>query len=85
MKVDGNHVFLFPYEEKDNQEESSEKLKDRRVDVFNLDAGTYVTSVIFPFIPYVIRNDYAYEMRYGGREEFTIINKYKIDPAVYGK
>ena len=84
MKVDGDYVFLFPYEEKDNLEEPSERHKDRLTDVFNLDAGTYVTSVTFPFIPYVIRNGYAYE-RHRGEDQFTVINKYKIDPAVYGK
>jgi len=84
MKVDGRYIFLFPYEERNNSEEPSERLKDRRVDVFNLDAGTYVTSVTFPFIPYVIRNGYAYE-RHRGEDQFTVINKYKIDPAVYGK
>lgn len=84
MKVDGNYVFLFPYEEKDNLEESSERDKDRLSDVFNLSAETYITSVRFPFIPYVIRNGYAYE-QHVGEDEFTVINKYKINPAVYGK
>jgi len=84
MKVDGSYVFLFPYEEKDNLEEPSERRKDRLTDVFNLDAETYVTSVTFPFIPYVIRNGYAYERHYG-QDKFTVINKYKMDPAVYGK
>jgi len=85
MKVDGSYVFLFPYEEKDTQEEYPERDKDRLTDVFNIDEETYVTSVTFPFIPYVIRNGYAYERHYGGLDDFTIINKYSIDPAVYGK
>jgi len=76
MKIDGNYAFMFTYFENDDEEILT--------DVFDLEAGKYITSVYFPFIPADIKNGYAY--RRGKSEEgFYVIEKYKINPAVYGK
>jgi len=76
MKIDGNYASLFTYVKNVDEEILT--------DVFDLEAGKYITSVYFPFIPADMENGYAY--RIGRNEEdFSIIQKYKIDPAVYGK
>jgi len=56
-------------------------------DVFDLQSGTYMKSVYFPeyfkFEIEIIKNGYAYRTA-KNEEGFYIIEKYKIDPAVYG-
>lgn len=53
-------------------------------DIFDIETGKYLRSAYFPFIPDVIKNEYAYRT-HRNPEGFSIIEKYKIDPAVYGK
>ena len=53
-------------------------------DVFDAETGKYLHSVGFPFIPVVIKNGFAYRIK-RATNEIPIIEKYKIDPAVYGK
>ncbi|MFC1554679.1 6-bladed beta-propeller [candidate division KSB1 bacterium] len=74
--TDNNYIFGFTFEKNEKDE--------IRTDVFNADTGTFVSSAYFPFIPKVIKNGYAYNLIRGGNE-FPTINKYRIDPAVYGK
>jgi len=52
-------------------------------EIFNIETGSYLRSAYFPFDP-VIKNGYAYK-RARSEEGFSIIEKYRIDPAVYGK
>ena len=46
--------------------------------------GRHISTVLFPAKPSVIRNGYAYVLK-TGRDIFPVVEKYKIDPAVYGK
>jgi len=59
-------------------------------DVFDLQTGTYLKSIYLPscfnyrFEEIVIKKGYAYVIN-KNEEGFNVIEKYKIDPAVYGK
>jgi len=53
-------------------------------DIFDSETGKYLKSAYFPFNPDVIKNGYAYRIKLG-IDIFPQIEKYKIDPAVYGK
>jgi len=82
IKVEGRYAFLFP-----NMLSESVQRDPLRVpaEVFDLETCQYVTTIEFPFYPYVIRNGYAYQLKMTTQTEFAEIRKYKIDPAVYGK
>jgi hypothetical protein len=54
------------------------------VDVFDISEKKYIKTVTFPEVYKVIRNGYAYNFG-SDKDGFQIINKYKINPAVYGK
>ena len=78
MKIDRYYAFMFTYNKNDDDEILT--------DVFDLKAGKYITSVYFPFIPDEIKNGHAYKISdYYQTNEFPEIEKYKINPAVYGK
>jgi len=70
--------FIFVFSPRRNE------TKDYLVDIFDADEGMYINSAIFPFQPRVIKNGYVYKVRAGGGE-FPVVEKYKIDPAVYVK
>ena len=72
---DGNLLFVQTY--------NYEKNKGWLVDIFNSTTGTYLRSAYFPFIP-IIKDGYAYRI-VRSADEFPYIEKYKIDPAIYGK
>lgn len=75
IMTDGRFIFVFIYGEFGDE---------MQVDIFDADTGNYLQSAVFPFIPRVIKNGYAY--KFGRSEEdFPIVEKYQIDPAVYGK
>lgn len=76
MKIDRYYAFMFTYNKND----------DRGIltDVFDLEAGKYITSVYFHFIPAAIINGYSITLA-RNEEGFFVIQKYRIDPAVYGK
>ncbi|KPK96210.1 hypothetical protein AMJ80_01220, partial [bacterium SM23_31] len=76
MKIDRYYAFMFTYNKNDDEEILT--------DVFDLEAGKYIKSVYFPFVPVAIKNGYAYN-RSKNEEDIFTIEKYKIDPAVYGK
>ena len=76
IKTDGKFIFAFTYE--------YIKGKGTIVDIFDSEKGEYISSSYFPFKPSLIKNGYAYEP--GINEEgFTVVEKYKVNPAVYGK
>lgn len=70
--------FIFVFSPRRNE------TKDYLVDIFDADKGMYINSAVFPFIPRVIKNGYAYRRKIG-RDIFPTVEKYRIDPAVYGK
>ena len=72
---DGNYLFVFTFEYFDD--------KGYVVDVFDGISKQYLSKVCFP-ISAMIKNGYAYRST-ENKEGFSIIEKYKIDPAVYVK
>lgn len=76
LMTDRNFIFAFTYSKND----SGEILTD----IFDADSGKYLRSAYFPLIPDIIKDEYAYCMK-KGRDIFPVIEKYRIDPAVYGK
>lgn len=80
LLVDNEYVFLFV-----NSNDLEEK---RQVHVINTNTGKQVSTVDFPYWlqPWtlVIKNGYVY--RYTrGVDDFPVVEKYKIDPTVFGK
>ena len=76
MFIDGNYVFLFYGAYFHNGEISAY--------VIDLDAGKCVSEVCFPFYPAYIKDGFAYALT-STSDGFPALEKYKIDPAVYGK
>jgi len=75
---DGEFVFAVTYRQNNKG--------DYLTEIINLDSGEHTASVYFPdwINISVIKNRYAYR-KTTNDEDFYIIEKYKIDPAVYGK
>ena len=76
--TDNEYIFAFTY--------TVNKNNATLVDVFNADSGEYVQSAYFRYVPEVIKNGYYYrinDLRFEGKR--SVVEKYKIDPAVYGK
>lgn len=76
MFIDGNYVFLFYGAYYHNGEKSAY--------VIDLDAGKCVSEVCFPFYPAYIKDGFAYVLT-STSDGFPALEKYKIDPTVYGK
>lgn len=74
--TDRNFIFVYTYEFAKN--------KGRIVDVFDAKEGVYLRSVYFPFFPRPIKNGYAYNKGLND-EGFFVVEKYKVNPAVYSK
>jgi len=74
--TDNKYIFAFTYHKNDKNETLA--------DIFDGDAGEYINSAYFPIVPRVIKNSDAY-MIAKNEEGFYVIEKYKINPAVYGK
>ena len=53
-------------------------------DIFDIVSGGYLRSAYFCDVPDVIKNGYAYRS-VQGNNIYPYIEKYKINPAVYGK
>ena len=81
LLVDRNYIFAF-INKYDFFEIDSKT--DYLVDIFDADTGRYLNSAYFPFSPSVIKNGYAYRIKQG-KDIFPQVERYKIDPAVYGK
>ena len=80
IRADRNYIFVFT----NKINEKGEVLTD----VFNADSKSYITSVYFPYWTVDASVKFHNEHIYGrmiNEEGFYIIEKYKIDPAVYGK
>jgi len=54
------------------------------VEIIDADSGEYLRSAFFDFFPPIIKNGYVYRLMSGGNI-FPYIEKYRINPAVYGK
>ncbi|MFC1553476.1 hypothetical protein ACFL7D_02470 [candidate division KSB1 bacterium] len=76
MIADGNILFIFYGVEQFEGENSAI--------VVDLDTGKRISRVRFPMRPERIKNGYAYTID-TDQEGFYVIEKYRIDPAVYGK
>ncbi|KPK95769.1 hypothetical protein AMJ80_03665 [bacterium SM23_31] len=74
--TDRNFIFAFTY--------TYNTANGHVVEIFDGSAGEYLHPVYFSFIPNVIKNGYAYRQNIN-EEGFPVVEKYKIDPAVYGK
>jgi len=78
IMADGNIIFVFTYLQNEKEEYFT--------DIIDLESGKYLNSAYFAFIPQVIKNGYAYKFNdWLQNNEFALVEKYKIDPAVYGK
>lgn len=75
--TDRNFIFAVTFQINENDEIF--------MDIFDADTGKYIKSAYFPFMPTVIKNGYAYQLKRTTETEFAEIRKYKIDTAVYGK
>jgi len=76
--TDRNFIFVFTFRRDEE--------KGVLTYVIDADSGKHLSSVYFDTIPDYIRNGYAYILLHSGsRDEFPLIEKYKLDPAVYGK
>ncbi|MFC1554917.1 hypothetical protein ACFL7D_09800 [candidate division KSB1 bacterium] len=79
LLADGKYVFVFTHQRNDQDE--------LLVDVFDSETEKYVRSVfysVYAAYPDVIKNGYAYRL-WRNSEKFPVVQKYRIDPAVYGK
>ena len=76
LLTDGDVIFVFTHERSDKN--------GQVVHFIDSMTGKRISSVYFPFIPEVIKNGYAY-IRNLNEDGFYVVEKYKIDPAVYGK
>lgn len=54
------------------------------VEIIDADSGEYLRSAFFDFFPLIIKNGYAYRLM-SGSNIFPYVEKYRVDPAVYGK
>ena len=80
ISTDRNFIFAFTFE--------TNAQNEIRADIIDADKGIRVSSAYFPdwvttFLA-VIQNGIVYRLL-SPRNEFAVIEKYKIDPAVYGK
>ena len=74
--TDNNYIFAFTYYQNNDE---------FLADVFDGDTGKYLNSAFLPLgYGTVIKNGYAYRIA-TNEEGFYIVEKYKIDPTVYGK
>jgi hypothetical protein len=83
LKADRNFAFLFHYTDYPLGLKEGVVLT-YPVDILDVDAEKIIASAEFPFIPDVIRNGFAYRL-YRPVDDFPRVEKYRINPAVYGK
>lgn len=76
LLIDGNLIFAFTYK----QNESGEIMAD----IFDIETQSYLRSAYFSVIPDAIRNGFAYKAKRDS-ETLPVIQKYRINPAVYAK
>jgi len=76
IRTDNNYVFVGT-----NQRN---KKDEYLIDVFDANQMLFLSSFYSPFKFDLVKNGYVYRIK-SERNEFPVIEKYKIDPAVYGK
>ena len=74
--ADGDYLFVFTYHE--------DYVSGEIADVIDIRTGLRVSRAFFPSRPWVIKDGYAYSTKTGS-DIFPVVEKYKIDPAVYRK
>ncbi|KPK89352.1 hypothetical protein AMJ80_09920 [bacterium SM23_31] len=74
--TDNKYVFAFLYH--NNYESES------IAHVIDVNSGKHISTIHLPFVPIQIKNGYAYRIK-SGPDIFPVVEKYKINPAVYGK
>jgi len=77
LLTDNEFIFVFTY--------SNNQAGEILTDIFNADTGQYISSAYLPkFV--AIRNGFGYTLNnYRETGDFPKIEKYKIDPRVYGR
>ncbi|MFC1554691.1 6-bladed beta-propeller [candidate division KSB1 bacterium] len=83
LLTDDNFIFLVPLKFYMFGFKIDVK-KDFPIEVIDAETGKQLCTANFPFIPSIIKNGYAYR-RNRDPEGFSIIERYRIDPKVYGK
>ena len=76
--ADGGYLFVFTFLKKNSQ---------FAADVFDVNKNNYICSIYLPFRSStldVIKNSYFYR-KTKSKEGYYVIEKYRIDPRVYGK
>jgi len=81
--ADGNMVFLFP-KTRHMKGFKDDIIIDFQVIIIDAISGKIVRTAFFPVVPQVIKNGYAYRIT-NNKGGFRVVEKYKIDPKVYGK
>jgi hypothetical protein len=79
LASDGDYIFAYRCE--------YDKDKKYVADVFKSSENKYICSVYFPYIPYMFtdfKDGYAYRIK-SSADEYPQLEKYRIDPKVYGK
>jgi len=81
LRIDRNFAFVFTVDRSNTTRITKENIL---TSVIDLNTGELTSNVKLPIVPQVIMNGYAYFI---GEDDvgFPQIEKYKIDPAVYGK
>ena len=74
--ADGNMVFLYSGADKE--------YKSYFFSVIDTEKRKYVCSMVIPLLPSCIKNGFLYKY-HRPEDEFPYVEKYNIDPAVYGK
>lgn len=76
--IDGNYLFIAM------GRKSSRPNNVYDIDVLNVETGEYLSTFAVDFSPEYIKNGYLYRRFTGNEKEFARIEKYKLDPKVYG-
>jgi len=87
IKTDRHFIFAFLFngnEEDEDEDDMEEKQEPYYVDVIDADSGKYIAKTVFRFVPDIIKNGCAYRL-VTPADAFPTVEKYRIDPAVYGQ
>jgi len=76
LASDGDYIFAYTYQ--------YDKDKKYVTDVFKSSENKYICSVYLPYMFTDFRDGYAYRIK-SNADEYPQVEKYRIDPKVYGK
>jgi hypothetical protein len=76
LAADGDYIFAYTYQ--------YDKDKKYVADVFKSSEGKYICSVYLPYMFTDFKDGYAYRIK-SSADEYPQVEKYRIDPKVYGK